>query len=314
MPQRKQVALPEFKLTLVGDISFSREIANKVDTKGVDFPLKEVKDILQKADITIGNLESPFMDGKPNKSAGSMIFGAELKNIPALKQAGFDAMNLANNHFSNQGQEGMLLTFETLKSNNIGYFGAGNNFKEAHSPYIMTVNNLKLAFLGYTDLDVLPANSIATEDRAGVAVMDEVQVQIDILEAKKLADMVFVSMHSGIEYTPYANNRQIDFAHTSIDAGADLVFGHHPHVVQGTEIYKDKTIIYSLGNFVFDQPWSKETQQGLIAQISFKSKKLEKMELIPVHIYDWAQPTVITDQDEIAEINQRILESSNKLK
>lgn len=314
LPIKKEVQSKDIFINLAGDISFSREIANKINKYGVDYPFEKTKDILAEADITIGNLESPFTAGAPDISAGSMTFGAKIEAVKALQGAGFDAMNLANNHFSNQGKVGMLLTFDTLSSNNIGYFGAGRNFSEAHEPYIKKINDFRIAFLGYSDSDVLPANSIATETNPGLAVMDIEQLKIDVLNTKKQADLTLVSMHSGTEYTPYPNNRQKEFARAAIDAGADMVFGHHPHVVQGTEIYKDKTIIYSLGNFVFDQPWSRETQQGLIAKLKFTGKKLETMNLIPVRIYNWAQPTIITDEQELTEINNRILDSSNRLK
>lgn len=298
----------------VGDIMLSREVAARINKNNPDYPFDNTSKLTTNADLTIGNLESPFTYGKSDTNQNSMVFGAELKSVEGLKNAGFDGVNLANNHFSNQGIDGMNLTFDTLNNNGIGYFGAGRNFTEAHTPLIKNIDNVKIALLGYTDKDVLPANSIATDSTPGVAEMDVNQVKLDIAEAKTKADIIIISMHSGYEYTPYANSRQIEFAHTAIDNGADIVIGHHPHVVQATETYKGKTIIYSLGNFVFDQPWSVETQQGIIAKIKFENNNLTKMELIPFHIYDWSQPSIlINDELEYRSILNRIQAASKKL-
>jgi poly-gamma-glutamate synthesis protein (capsule biosynthesis protein) len=243
-----------------------------------------------------------------------MVFGAETKAIEGLKNAGFDLVNLANNHFSNQGKAGMNYTFDLLNQYGIGYFGAGTNETKAHAPAIKTVNGIEIAFLGYSDRDVLPGNSIAISDTPGLAPMDIDQAKIDILNAKKIADLVMVSMHSGTEYTPFSNNKQISFARSAIDAGANLVFGHHPHVVQGYEHYKGKLIIYSLGNFIFDQAWSKETQQGLATKLTFEGENLVTMNLIPLRIKNWCQPTPLESGTEYDEILRRINLGSEKLK
>ena len=144
--------------------------------------------------------------------------------------------------------------------------------------------------------------------------MDIDQAKIDILNAKKIADLVMVSIHSGTEYTPFSNNKQISFARSAIDAGANLVFGHHPHVVQGYEHYKGKLIIYSLGNFIFDQAWSKETQQGLATKLTFEGENLVTMNLIPLRIKNWCQPTPLESGTEYDEILRRINLGSEKLK
>lgn len=302
-------------LLAVGDIQLSREVGVKIDKYGADYPFEKTIDVTEDADITIGNLESPLTSGKSNPDPNSMVFGAEIKSIDGLKNAGFDLLNLANNHFSNQGQAGMNLTFETLNDNNIAYFGAGYNNLEAHQAKILTVDNIKIAFLGYTDKDVLPSGSIATATTPGVAVMDKEEIKKDIAVAKTQANVIIVSMHSGHEYTPNPNGHQIDFARTAIDSGADVVIGHHPHVVQAIEDYKGKKIFYSLGNFIFDQPWSTETKQGLMVKLTFDGKNLTKTELIPIKIENWSQPRILaSDEPEYQAILNRIQTASEKLK
>lgn len=301
-------------LTAVGDIQLSRQVATKINQNGPDFPFDKIKDTIIGSDIIFGNLESPFTTKEANTNPSTMIFGAEIKTTTGLKNAGFNLVNLANNHFSNQGQSGIDLTFKTLTDNNIDYFGAGTNFDNAHKPLIKEVNDIKIAFLGYTDKDVLPANSIPNTDTPGVAVMDITQAKIDIVQAKSEADMVIISMHSGTEYTPNPNQKQIEFAHAAVDNGADLVLGHHPHVVQAIEEYKGKKIFYSLGNFIFDQAWSKETQEGLMVKLTFANTSITNTELMPIKIDNWCQPRLLeTTEPAYTDILDRISTASNKL-
>jgi len=318
----KQISIPPvqvkndrvWSLTAVGDIMLSRQVAAQIDEFGSTYPFENIAKSTESTNLTVGNLESPFTTNEVNTKSGSMVFGAGIKSVEGLKMAGFDLVNLANNHFSNQGQEGMNLTFDTLNQNNIDYFGAGTNFQAAHTPLIKDVNRVKIAFLGYSDSDVLPGNSIAKETLSGLAVMDINQAKIDIEKAKTMADMVIVSMHSGTEYTPNPNSRQIEFAHAAIDSGADLVLGHHPHVVQAIEDYKGKKIFYSLGNFVFDQAWSNETMQGLMVKLTFNNTKLTNTELIPIKIENWCQPRVLLPTEpEYDSILNRINTASENL-
>lgn len=276
----------------VGDIMMSREVSVKINQFGPDYPFTNISDMTKSTNLTVGNLEAPFTAGQSDTDPNTMIFGAELKSVQGLKNAGFDLVNLANNHFGNQGKEGMDLTFKTLNENNIDYFGTTSQ------PLIKTIKDVRIAFLGYTE-----------------PIMKIEQLKTDIAAAKTQADIIIVSMHAGYEYTPYANTRQIEFAHAAVDAGADIVIGHHPHVVQGIEDYKGKKIFYSLGNFVFDQPWSKETKQGLMVKLTFDGKKLIKTDLIPIKIENWCQPRVLaSDEPEYNSILKRIQTASERLK
>ena len=301
-------------LLAVGDIQLSRECAIKIKQEGPLYPFEKIKDLTQSTNLTVGNLESPFFDGQANTDPNTMIFGAEKEALEGVKDAGFDVLNLANNHFSNQGREGMNTTFDVLAGNDIGYFGAGTNFTAARQAQIKEVKNFKVAFLGYTDPGVLPSDSAATNSTPGVAVMDVEQAKLDIAAAKSQADIIIVSMHAGYEYPPNPNKRQIEFAYAAIDAGADVVLGHHPHVVQAIEDYKGKKIFYSLGNFVFDQAWSNETKQGLVVRLTFDGKDLSKTDLVPIKIENWCQPRVLSEDDpEYQSILNRIQMASEKL-
>ncbi len=255
-----------------GDIMLSRHVGTKIrQLKNNSLPFVKIKDFLKKADITFGNLESPFYNqGTPITSG--MVFKAEPTTISGLKESGFDILSLANNHFGNQGQNGMKYTFNHLKTNGISYVGAGNNSNEAYTHKILKLKDYKIAFLSYNG--IAPQSYEAGLNNAGLAWMKLDKLKEGIIKARKEADIVFVSFHWGTEYTYYPNPEQKKFAHTAVDFGADLVISHHPHVIQTIEFYKNGFIGYSLGNLVFDQMWSSDTREGLIVKIYFINKKL----------------------------------------
>jgi len=301
-----------WSMIAVGDIMLSRHVDQKMAQNGYSYPFEKIKDYLKNADLTIANLESPFKEGLSPREG--MVFGANKKAIEGLKLAEFDLINLANNHFGNQGENGAELTFNWLKENGFSYIGAGKTDSEAHTPVIKEIKGQKIAFLGYTDTDVIPTSYIALDSRAGVAAMDINRLKEDIFKVKEKVDLVIISMHSGTEYTPSPNERQKEFAHAAIEAGADMVTGHHPHVVQAIEFYNNKFIFYSLGNFIFDQMWSTETRQGIILKLSFTFGRLTDTEILPIKIDDFSQPHFLEEKEEQETILKRIFEASEKLR
>lgn len=295
----------------VGDIMLSRNVAKKMKAKNdFNYPFLKVKDYLKTADFSFGNLETPITDGHEIKT-GEMIFRADIGVEKALKEAGFSVLSLANNHTKNFGEKGLKDTFDYLGKAGIKYVGAGNNEFEAYSPVYIEAEGIKFAFLAYNDSDVVPESYRATEKRAGTAFMDKEKMEKSIKEAKEKADFVIVSMHSGTEYVHNPNKSQIEFAHSVIDAGAEMVIGHHPHSIQSVEKYKDKYIFYSLGNFVFDQMWSEETREGLMAKLFFNRSGLTKVEFLPVLIEDFSQPKILEQAkaDKVLELLKVPLQS-----
>lgn len=294
---KNNIDVSKWSLIAVGDIMLARHVGKKIlDSGNFSLPFIETNDITQDADITFANLESPFSPQGQTIFEG-MVFGAEGRTIEGLKLAGIDIVSLANNHFGNMGQTGMNYTFDLLEQNDIKYCGGGRDFDQAHKFKIVNAKNLKVAFLGYDGVDSTPVSYRADEISSGLAYASVSQLKNDIDLAKTRSDIIIVSLHAGNEYTPYPNDVQIGFAHEAIDQGADLVIGHHPHVVQKIEIYNGKPIFYSLGNFVFDQMWSQNTRIGLIVKISFNNDNVEKFELIPVKIYDYNQPQIMSENN-----------------
>lgn len=276
-------------LIIVGDVMLSRAVAGKMIKHGADYPFLKISEFLNGGDIAFGNLETPITAGAPVKPY-EMFFRAEPEAGGALRRAGFDVLSLANNHTPNFGKRGLLDTFDNLTQNEIKYVGAGKNSDEANQPVYLTAKNLTFAFLAYNDPGVVPATYEATAERAGTAFMRLDKMVEAVKQAKTKADFVIVSIHAGNEYLVAPNQTQITFAHAAIDAGAELIVGHHPHVIQTIERYRGKNIFYSLGNFVFDQMQSRATREGLAVKIIFNQSGVSNISSHLVLIEDFAQP------------------------
>jgi poly-gamma-glutamate synthesis protein (capsule biosynthesis protein) len=284
-------------LVAVGDIMLSRTVDARMDRWGRDYPFRKTAAFLDSADIAFGNLETPIIAGPPVKS-GEMSFHADPGVEEDLAASGFDVLSLANNHTPNRGEAGLERTEELLKSAGIAFAGAGMG--DDIAPAVIESKGVRFAFLAYTDPALVPVSYGASDGRRGTVFMDLGVMIKDVAAARRDADVVIVSMHAGIEYRAKPDSKQVEFAHAAIDAGADLVIGHHPHVVQPIERYKGGLIFYSLGNFIFDQDWSRETLDGLAVRLVFDGASLSRAELFPVSI-DESQPRLAagTDADRV---------------
>jgi poly-gamma-glutamate synthesis protein (capsule biosynthesis protein) len=265
-------------LIAVGDIMLGRSVNAKMRAlNNFNYPFLKTADFLRAADITFINLESPFYDDCPTTNTG-MIFCADPKSIDGLVFAGVDIVNLANNHIRNYGKEGVEQTINLLDKNNISFTGISylnDIYYYSDGGFIQRkVRNTEFGFLGF-DL---------------TSGYQEEKVVQAVRESSPDVDILIVSFHWGTEYAQEPSTRQIELAHRVIGAGADLILGHHPHVIQKTEDYHEGKIVYSLGNFVFDQPWSEATKKGLVGIFTFQGKKLVNSEFKEVSIKDYSQP------------------------
>lgn len=280
----------EEPLTLIatGDILPARFVERRMRQAGdYTLPFKNTAEFLKNADITFGNLETPLLHGK-NTSQDSVTFRGDPESLKGLLFAGFDILSIANNHTMNYQIPGLTSTIQELKKAGILYAGGGKNIDAAHTPAMIKAKDKKIAFYAYVDPNIGGYLGLATWNSPGIAKMDIEAVKNDVKNGLDpnwhAADMVIVSMHTGKEYTRQPTQFQKDFAHSACDAGASLVIGHHPHWVQPVEYYGDCIIFYSLGNFVFDQMWSEETQIGLVAKVSFDEDEKPTAELFPVRM------------------------------
>jgi poly-gamma-glutamate capsule biosynthesis protein CapA/YwtB (metallophosphatase superfamily) len=236
-------------LVAVGDICLAKGVEQRMREKGSGYPFAAMKSILKQADVVFGNLECCLATtGKavPKK----YNFRGHPENAGALKDAGFTVVSLANNHSLDFGKDALAETLAHVRSTGVMSVGAGMTIQSAHGLRIVTVRGLRIGFLAY--LGLFPPVVPLTANSPAVAMAEVESVRRDVRAARAKVDVLIVSMHAGKEYTFTHSARQAEIAHTAIDAGADMVIGHHPHVVQDCETYRGKPIYYSLGNFVFD--------------------------------------------------------------
>ncbi|MBU0964287.1 CapA family protein [Patescibacteria group bacterium] len=287
-----KITEPEIKLVAVGDIMLGRTVEQKmIDYNDWAYPFRETYQATTTGDIVFGNLEAPLIKGLTVQAYG-MVFRAAPQSGEGLDYGGFNVISLANNHINNQGAEGIASTIENLEQLNIAHTGAGQNLQAARQPAIIQTKNTRFGFLAYTDNTFTSQYDEATDQRAGALFMKHEILIEDIKYLQNSADVIIISMHAGNEYSPQPSQQQIDFAHTAIDNGAKLVIGHHPHVLQPIEYYGQGYIIYSLGNFIFDQMWSEPTRESAIAEIIFQNNEIKKINLLPIKSFDYCQPRV----------------------
>ncbi|MEJ0021550.1 MAG: CapA family protein [Candidatus Doudnabacteria bacterium] len=301
----EQIVIPKShaKITtifLAGDIMLSRDVAGKM-IKANDFtlPFQKTAEVTNSADIAFANLEAPFLD-QPPYAQNDIKFKVDPKAVAGLKFAGFDILSTANNHALDQGQKGVFYTLAWLALNQIKPIGTG---PDCHIGQVLERNGIKFGFLAYSYAAFNDGGK--KPDPAVCDANDTTQVSSDIHALKPKVDFLIVSMHMGIEYTRTPTIAQENFAHNAVDSGADLVVGAHPHWIQPPEQYQGKWIFYSLGNFVFDQMWSRETREGLTIKLSLADKKLSKIELMPVIIDDYCCAR-FANPDESAAILSKV--------
>lgn len=254
-------------LLFVGDIMLDRGVEWEIKKNGGDWrwPFLKIADTLQQADFVFGNLESQISDKGEN--VGSIYsFRADPVSIEGLTYAGFDVLSVANNHSLDYTKEAFENSSKRLREATIIPVANGLMIKE--------IGGAKIGFLAYSNFP-------------GIAKVDwdnlEETTQ-DIQYAKSQVDILVVSLHAGEEYDKEPNEFQKTFAQSAIDAGANLIIGHHPHVVQPLEQYKQSWIAYSLGNFVFDQKFSEETMAGAILKVLVEDKKIKEVSLLPTKL------------------------------
>jgi len=260
--------------------------------KRYSYPFAKLK-AFGRADISMVNLENPLTK-RGRVRDKPYVFRALPEYVRILQNGGIDLVNLANNHIYDYSRQGLLDTIQKLDAAGIFHVGAGRNLAAARQPVILTVKGVRLGFLAYYGLRAHSESHPATADSAGTALRNLRFIRQDIQNLKAKTDLIIVNFHWGREKQIEPDAEQIYFAHKTIDYGADLIVGHHPHVWQGLEKYKGKIIAYSLGNFIFGGNSRKhETSAFLRVYVSVKSKQVNGVEIIPVQINYW-QPQLLS--------------------
>ena len=313
LPPDGSVTGDTVKLNFGGDIIFSGRAGELLDKKGYDYSYAALDGLFKKDDLTVVNLETPVTTGGVGAADKQFVFKGPPKALDALKKAGVDAVNLANNHTLDQGEDGLRDTLSHLTQRGIPYVGAGLNSKEAYSAQYFERKGIKIALLGFTR--VIPKSDwMAGKNKPGLAsVYDSAEGLKVIAQAKKQADLVVVVVHWGKERIEQYDSKQQSLGHSFIDAGADLVIGGHPHVLQGVEPYKGKWIVYSTGNFIFTRSTVPATWETAVFQAECNIKAECSLQLKPMYA-ELAQPVPMNDVDGQLLLNRVEALSSGSVK
>lgn len=279
---------PKYRILFGGDVMLDRSIRTSMEKNGVDFILAELTPTFYQYDLVVANLEGTITT-YPTRSVNTAVndpnhftFTFDPSVAPMLKRNNFQIVSLANNHSEDLGLEGVTQTKKYLSEAKVDFFG-NTGFENQPVERVFIKSDLKpsLAFVGY--------NQFVTN---GLTTAIE-----DIQFATVAADLVVVMPHWGPEYKPTANQIIVDEAHQLIEAGADLIIGSHPHIVQQKEEYLGKTIYYSLGNFIFDQYFDERFQKGLLVGVDiFEDETMEFTE-IPIKTESTGQTKLLSPID-----------------
>lgn len=278
-------------LLFVGDIMLARGVEWRIGKNNLDYPLGGIKDFISKADLAIGNFEGTIRD-EPNQELDGFTFDTTPIIAGIVPTAGLDVVSLSNNHSDNHGSAIVAYTRQALTDLGVTPFGDPYTSKDfvAHK----TVNDIPITFIGFHAFgedpeSILPA--IESEKAAG--------------------NFVIVFPHWGNEYEFTPSAAQTDAAHLFIDHGADAIIGAHPHVIQTYENYKGIPIIYSLGNFLFDQDWSIPTQQGLALGFDIDASSIQ-LTFTPISIIK-SRTTIMSAEEATKVLSEHNLPSTLRI-
>jgi len=281
-------------ILFAGDIMLDRGVADLMKQNSVYYPFEKIMQFLVGTDLAVGNLEGPIVKNPENFGDHAMTFNFSPDILPALKMAKFNLFNLANNHILNRGNDGLAETREFLDQSKLNYFGdplkCSDEFAYQKDNFLFLGFN-KTFSSGCPNEDIIKAVKKARE--------------------KNSDKFLIVNLHWGTEYKTINSKSQQDLAHQIIESGADLIIGHHPHVVQNIELYKNKLIFYSLGNFIFDQYFSKNVQQGLAVGLELYSNKYI-CNLFPL-TSKLSQPALMPEEEKIKFLSDLAKNSATNL-
>jgi poly-gamma-glutamate synthesis protein (capsule biosynthesis protein) len=277
----------EISLVFAGDIMLD-ELAGEAVARGED-PFAALASLLDGADLAVGNLECAVADGG-RAVEKQFTFRAHPRVLEVVTRH-FGAVSLANNHSADFGAAGLLQTMDRLRAARIPFFGAGKNLSEAHRPLIVERKAVRVALLGYNEFQ--PRWFEAGPSTPGVAWSEDEQILRDMRAARAAgAHIVIPVIHWGWEHETQPCSRQRELARTLIDAGADAVVGGHPHVTQGAEIYRDKLVLYSLGNLVFNGFESQEANTGWLLHLTLDRRAVRRWHTVVVRLDERGLPRV----------------------
>jgi poly-gamma-glutamate synthesis protein (capsule biosynthesis protein) len=281
------------RLLFVGDTLLGDWGRRTIEARGYDYPFEPTRALIRSADLALGNLEGPISRSGRTDEDQTWAYRMAQPAAPALRRAGFDLMDLANNHIRDCGDVGLRESVTLLRGAGITPFGAGSNEPEAHAGAIITVRGVRVAFLGYVAPKIQMADGpysmrevAVTEARGGAAWGSPENITRDVrwLLERQLARLVIVSVHMGDRYQQQPEPFERGLARAAVDAGADAVIGHGTHIMGPVELYRGRPILYGLGNYAFGS-LNLRARFSLVATIDLdpRRQRLTRLQLLPLY-------------------------------
>lgn len=275
---------PDSVATMVftGDLNFADKFEQAAASSSIDVFAHWNR--IGQYDLMMVNLENAITQSDDSVKK-EFVFKMKAEYLSQFKSTGISIVNCANNHTADFGEDGILETIQALDSAEIHHTGIGKNLSDARRPVILSINGMQFGFLGYGGVRAF----IASKTHPGTTTRSSALILEDIKNLKAQVDYIIVNLHWGDELELKPDSNQITLAHRMIRAGADLIIGHHPHVLQGIEQYRKKVIAYSLGNFVFGGNSRSANCETAVLKVRFSQTSME-VETVPVVVRNW-QPT-----------------------
>lgn len=281
-------------ILLVGDIMLDRGVKSLIEKNSVMYPFQKISQFLRGVDIVFGNLEGPIVKEPQKFSFDSLKFNFSPQTADCLSWSNFNLLSLANNHTLDRDENGLKETKQFLKEKNMDFVGDSLKCTEDFS-------------FKKDDIVFLAFNKTFPFGCSDEKIIDT----INLIKSLNPESFLIISMHWGEEYQEENSISQRELAHKIIEAGADTIVGHHSHMVQNIEIYKNKPVFYSLGNFVFDQYFSKDTQEGLAVGIEIYNNRI-RYRLFPFKSRQ-SQPSLMAQKEINQFLEELALKSSPEL-
>lgn len=310
-------------ILFVGDILLHSDYNRLVCEQGPYFIFEKISAVFNEADLRCGNLECVLSEkGAPLPGKGCLA--GDKRYIDSLCRLGFNVVSLANNHTFDYGADAYEDMRINLEKVGIRTVGAGENLQESRKLLRFSIRDISFGFLAYSSRDN-NGRSYATEASFGVAPLEEEYLIEDIKKYARDVDHLVISLHWGIEHSPYPTPEQVSLARRAVDAGARIIFGNHPQILQGIESYKDGIIMYSLGNFCHtDYYWEgpEKTYQfkikpvdreSVMVMVKASKDRIEDINIIPIWINEHGQPEVCKDE-KLADISKKLSDRSEKIR
>lgn len=290
MVRNNKKKMKDLEILAVGDIMLGGRVGEVIERMGDEFVFGGIKrKFNDEHSIKFANLEMMFSSNGAIKLPHVVDeYRVYPSRINSLKYLNIDIVNIGTNHIKDFGNEAIKNTIIKLNSSGISHIGGGMNEHESREPFIIRKSGIRIGFLGYCKI----GEYSATAKNTGAAPLIPEKIYQDITSIKKNVDFVILSLHWGTELSEYPSPEQVKMAHNFCDRGANIIIGHHPHVVQGVEEYKNSLIFYSLGNFIFDnyagnlvyKGLIKERSEGIVAKIKLNKEKKINWKLIPTYV------------------------------